>query len=115
MPEHENLYVCPQTRAPLELRGDAYVCADRSYPLRNGIPQFLQLDTTIDDPDEHDKLQRLLKISADRGWLEALKDVYGEASPMFRYVTNDARAKFLDLLPLTPDAKVLEIGPGLGQ
>jgi SAM-dependent methyltransferase len=55
------------------------------------------------------------QIARDRGWLEALREVYGEKSELYRYVTAPQRATFLDLLPLDKGSTVLEIGPGLGQ
>jgi SAM-dependent methyltransferase len=54
-------------------------------------------------------------LALDEGWRAALDSVYGEHSPMVCYVTEAARASFIDLLPLTEQSEVFEIGPGLGQ
>jgi SAM-dependent methyltransferase len=93
------------------------VTADRSYAVRNGIPQFLRFDPPpgAQDTSDAQALRRLNDIAQQRGWETALKEVYGERSELYRYVTTPSRAAFLDLLPLTKDSTVLEIGPGLGQ
>ena len=54
-------------------------------------------------------------IARESGWEAALTAVYGDDPAMIRYVTMTDRASFIDLLPVTKQSKVLEIGPGLGQ
>ena len=59
------------------------------------------------------RLDHLLTIAPATGCVEALRQVYGSDSEMFRYTTR--APAFLDLLGLQPSHVVLEIGPGLGQ
>ena len=109
-------YVCPRTRAPLRVDGDTLRAAtgDVVYPVRSGIPDFLRFGAA-EDNQTRAQLERLNRLALDKGWRAALHSVYGENSPMVRYVTEAARASFMDLLPLTEQSEVLEIGPGLGQ
>lgn len=109
-------YVCPRTHSPLRLDGDAYRAAagDAVYPIQAGIPQFLRFEPA-EDGQTRAKLERLNRLARESGWQSALRAVYGEDAGFIRYVTEVGRASFIDLLPLTRDSDVLEIGPGLGQ
>ena len=107
-------YVCPQTHAPLHVDGDALRTAtgDGVYPMQVGIPRFLRFEPA-EDEQTRARLERLNQLARNNGWHSALREIH-DAS-FIRYVTDDKRASFIDLLPLTRDSEVLEIGPGLGQ
>lgn len=109
-------YVCPRTHAPLHLDGDTYRTAGGGavYPLHSGIPQFLRFEAAEDEQTKV-KLERLNRLARDSGWQSALREIYGDDTSFIRYVTENKRASFIDLLPLSRDCDVLEIGPGLGQ
>lgn len=110
------LYRCPATGRPLS-PGDAGLTAaggDRVYPVRDGVPVLLQR-AAAESAEERERLDRLNHLADEAGAVAALRQVYGEASAMVRYVTDPGRAKFIELLPLTPQMHLLEIGPGLGQ
>jgi SAM-dependent methyltransferase len=47
------------------------------------------------------------------GWRDALSSTYDTG--FVDYVTNPSRLAFLPHLPLSPQARILEIGPGYGQ
>jgi ubiquinone/menaquinone biosynthesis C-methylase UbiE len=110
------MYVCPRTQAPLRLDGDVLRAEahDIVYPLRAGMPQFLRFGPAEDDRT-FAQLERLNRLARENGWRPALRAVYGDNDGFIRYVTDAERASFIELLPLTPDTDVLEIGPGLGQ
>lgn len=108
-------YVCPRTHAPLCLDGDALraVSGDAVYPMQAGVPRFLRFEP-VEDKHTTAKLERLNRLARQNGWQSALQVDYGEDTGSFRYVTEVERASFIDLLPLTRDSDVLEIGPALG-
>ena len=107
-------YVCPRTHAPLYLDGDALRTTEgnAAYSMQSGIPRFLRFEPA-EDEQTRARLERLNQLARDNGWQSALREVH-DAS-FIRYVTDVKRASFIDLLPLTRDSDVLEIGPGLGQ
>lgn len=93
------------------------LCCERSadrYEILNGIPIFLSGEP-VEDKQTHNTLVRLNRIAKEKNWHDALLEVYGAESGMLRYVTERKRALFLDLLALSKESVVLEIGPGLGQ
>jgi SAM-dependent methyltransferase len=108
-------YACPRTGAPLLDDGDRLKdsAGAVAYPIQDGIPLFLRFPPA-ESPEVNAQLDRLNQLAAS-GWREALQTVYAAAPGLLRYVTEVGRAKFVDLLPLRADSRVLEIGPGLGQ
>ena len=111
-------YICPRNHAKLWLDGSKSLLLSEDgkvrYPIRNGMHCFLRY-SPIENESMEQELLRVNQIAKSEGWREALEDVYGKESPIYRYVTEERRANFLDLLPLKSDSVVLEIGPGLGQ
>lgn len=101
---------------PLHLDGATLRTAagDCVYAMPAGIPQFLRFQSAESEQTTA-KLERLNQLARDSGWRSALDGVYGKGTEFVRYVTEVERASFIDLLPLTPNSDVLEIGPGLGQ
>ena len=61
-------------------------------------------------PEFQEGKSELTAIARAIGWREAIARQFGSAE----YLTDERRAKFLDLLPIE-GANVLEIGPGFGQ
>jgi SAM-dependent methyltransferase len=109
-------YACPSTGARLVRQGSKLRGTDGGpeYELRDGIPNFLRYEP-VEEAETQESLRRLNALATDRGWREALAEVFGETSGMFRYVTDAERLNFLDLLELTDRDVVLEVGAGLGQ
>lgn len=63
----------------------------------------------------HENLGRLNQLAPSKGWRAALDEAFTSDPGLIKYVTDPARWRFLDYLPLTKQSTVLEIGPGLGQ
>lgn len=110
------VYMCPRTREMLsdqgqQLRSETGATA---YPLKEGIPRFQHADPLGEDAGD-ERLRRLVEVARSIGWDAALREVFRDQPAMLRYVTRPDRASMLDLLPLTPQSEVLEIGPGFGQ
>jgi SAM-dependent methyltransferase len=110
------VYICPQTKEKLKPFGSHLQTEDNQqiYEIRNEIPQFLQYEA-VENEETTATLEKLNDLAKSKDWRKALSEIYGEDSGMYRYVTDTKRLKFLDLLPLTKESVVLEIGPGLGQ
>ncbi len=109
-------YLCPHSRTRLKYNGETLLSDDGkyTYPIHNGIPSFLRYESA-ESKETTEKLERLNEQAKSKGWLEALKDIYSSDPGLIKYVTDKSRSIFLDLIPLTPNSDVLEIGPGLGQ
>jgi SAM-dependent methyltransferase len=109
-------YFCPRTHAPLHLEANFFrtVTGDVVYPIKAGIPQFLRFEPAEDELTSS-KLEQLNRLARADGWQSALQAVNGGDIGAIRYVTDVSRASFIELLPLTQDSDVLEIGPSLGQ
>lgn len=106
-----DLYACPQSGAPLYFNDQTAQTptGDQTYPVRNGIPNFLHFDT----PEDGQQLVQLNRLVKQVGWRKALEEV--RSGTQLRYATDTARANFFELLPLTDSTVLLEIGTGLGQ
>ena len=109
-------YACPRTGSRLRLEHDTLLAESGGaiFPVRTGIPQFLRFESA-EDAAAHAQLERLNQLARADGWSKALHAVYGEHAPIVSYVSDATRGSFVNLLPLTKQSDVLEIGPGLGQ
>jgi len=77
------------------------------------IPNYLKLP--VPELADHNDVRRLNEIAVSDGWRRAIEEVYRSNPNERRYVTDPAHHQFVELLPLTRESIVLEIGPGLGQ
>jgi SAM-dependent methyltransferase len=109
------LYQCPRTRTALKLQGEALRGTGTEYPVRSGVPVFLADPSGADDELAGVKLADLVVQAQAIGWQAALQKLLGHDRGLMDYVTDVSRSRFLELLPLDPESRVLEIGPGLGQ
>ncbi len=85
-----------------------------AHDVQDGIARFLRF-AEAETETERERLRRLNGLADEIGWESALRTVYANDAGMVRYVTDEARASFIDLLPLDASSDVLEVGPGLGQ
>jgi len=106
-------FACPETQRPLAVSAGQLESIEtgRVYPIQDGIPNFLQYPP-IEDEETVEKLQRLTDACRERGWQEAIQT---EAADSMAYVADESRARFLDLLPITKESRVLELGASVGQ
>lgn len=84
------------------------------YPVRDGIPVFLRYPPAEDEAGNI-RLARLLAAARALGWREGLRQVCADQPGFIEYILSPARTRFVDVIPLRTDSRVLEIGPGLGQ
>lgn len=111
-----DVFACPDSHVPLVRSGKMLISPEtgRKFLIADGIPNFLRYDC-IEDDATLEKLNLLNSLACEIGWRAALNIVYEDRKDIIEYVTNEKRASFLDLLPITSDSAVLEIGPSLGQ
>jgi SAM-dependent methyltransferase len=109
--ELNHAFVCPRSRAPLSRSGDAFVGpGGERYPVKDGVPYFLALPPR-EDPGTVAMLERMTGRAREIGWRQALQESGNDVG----YVTSEQRARYVDLLPLGPTTRVLEVGASLGQ
>jgi SAM-dependent methyltransferase len=110
------VFASPRTHSRLRQEDATLVDASggERFPVCDGIPDFREMPSA-ETPAEAAQLDQLNLLARERGWQTALAEVHGAGASIYRYVTDAGRSKFLDLLPLTRESMVLEIGPGLGQ
>jgi len=82
--------------------------------VRDDVPCFLHYQSA-DEGWSEDELGQLAAVAKERGWREAVIQVYGADSAMLRYVDSKERELFLSLLPVDETSDVLEVGIGFGQ
>lgn len=106
----------PRMRAHLNLADDGLGTANAevTHAAEAVLPMFLRFPPA-ESAEVSAQLIQLNRAAVERGWKEAVAEIYGSASGMTRYVTETGRAAFIDLLRITPETELLEIGPGLGQ
>jgi len=108
-----HLFVCPETRVPLKYESGQLVSATsgQTFKCLDGIPCFLEYDP-VEDEASVQRLDRLNELASSIGWRAAVNEAWSEVT---RYVTDEGRLSYIDLLPLTHNSRVLEIGAALGQ
>jgi SAM-dependent methyltransferase len=89
------------------------VSSDVESMAGSSIPVYLKFP--YQRPPDHDELRSLNEIGVRAGWRAAVEEVYRSIPGDIRYVTDPAHHRFVELLPLTSESIVLELGPGQGQ
>jgi SAM-dependent methyltransferase len=78
------------------------------------IPNFLKFPES-DDSDTKNALNRLNEVAVRDGWRCALETIFAAEPARILYATDPARHKFVEVLPLTKESTILEIGSSHGQ
>jgi len=113
MKKPDEKYVAPPPARWMRGRVVAAAAESGQSPSDKSLPCYLTLPPVEDGPTR-DRLDRLVDLArGGMGWKEALAATQDPA--LLPYVGDLRRALFLDLLPLTAESDILEIGPGLGQ
>lgn len=109
-------YSCPTTGSALTLNGGMLCSAGNAtrYPIRSGVAIFRNRPPTETEDDTR-RLLLLNELAPTIGWREALYEVHRGESDAVRYVTDEDRAAYLDLLPIRSSSRLLEVGTSLGQ
>jgi len=110
-------YTCPLCQNCLQELHHSYVCkqCDRTWPIVNEISRFAdeELSYSVFTPEIAEKVTELAE---QKNWQEAI-DTYSNMIGKYTlgYITNEARADWHIILPLNPEATVLDIGSGWGN
>lgn len=109
-------YACPLTGVVLECDGLKLRAGAEGpvYEVCNGVPRFLRFQEAESDATKAN-LARLNRIAVDRGWREAIEEIFADSPQQIQYNTDPERLKILDLLPSADCGAVLEIGSALGH
>lgn len=110
----QDVYICPMTGVKLAFQGDRLTAGDDgpTFPVDRGIPVFLPDPPKAQENSE--SLARLNESAVRVGWKQAVNDEMAGDPYQLRYVTSESRLKILDLLELTRDDVVLDLGASLG-
>jgi SAM-dependent methyltransferase len=79
-----------------------------------GLPDFRRRPEYFDGDEIH-ATRKALENAKSLGWREAVESAFGADSTFARYVIDESRQCWIDLLELREGMRVLEIGTGLGQ
>lgn len=85
----------------------------QGYAVVDGVAMFQ--DDDLDSEERVDQLDRMVQNARRMGWRDAAEETYGTDSGMIRYITDQSRHGYLDLMPIESESRVLEIGCALGQ
>lgn len=110
-PSDLHAYRCPRCKAELTADREGLECkrGDR-FSLIDGIPRFL--NSFAETEVRYDELNALAK---EHGWRRALELADSADADTISYVTEESRARFIELLSITPNSVILEVGASLGQ
>ncbi|MBC7834437.1 MAG: class I SAM-dependent methyltransferase [Phycisphaerales bacterium] len=96
---------------------DAGACAYGGAACMGGeagrVPVFLRYPAGEDKDAE--RIGRVVARLGRMGWREAVDEEYADNESTRKYVTDASRTAFMDLLPISSESRVLEIGASLGQ
>jgi SAM-dependent methyltransferase len=106
---------CPKCSARFTINVEGLSCPTcrRSWPLRNGVPHFIETVRYWGEVPESDAL-RLLRDAEENGWRAAVLARFGNDRDMRISLLDWQRASWLPLLGLDRDAVALDIGCGYG-
>lgn len=110
----EMTYICPRCRGGLEGREDSYMCSSCSaeYPIIEGIPVFGDAETYYGEIGQAE-MKELIENSRKYGYEKAISKIIEEPF-VLRYVLDESRALWTELLPLDAETEFLDVGCGWG-
>lgn len=107
-------YICPRCRNELETREDSFICSSCSveYPIIEGIPVFGNSETYYGEIGQAE-MKELIENSRKFGYEKAISKIIEEPF-VLKYILDENRALWTDLLPLNSDTVFLDVGCGWG-
>ena len=110
-------YSCPICKTRLNKSVRAFRCTEckQDWRVTDGIPDFrIQADTYWGVYPE-ESMNRLVGRCRHIGFLPAVKEAFESSDPSFYdYIFDDSRANWHFVVPLEPEARVLDAGCGWG-
>ncbi len=113
----EQAYQCPLSGKSLRLGADRVEAVDGSerYPIVDGCVMFRGPGEPSVENEETRRVDATLMEARRSSWRTAVDSIYKVGSRDHRYITEGQRCTFMDLLPMTRESVVLEIGCSMGQ
>lgn len=111
-------YVCPKCKSVLENNEKVFTCnkCDINWEVANGVPNFIKEDIFWAEPGF--SKENLIKINKDiqsKDWNDVLKNhESSEIRTTYKFLSDYGRVSWFDLLNLTHDPVVLDLGAGMG-
>jgi SAM-dependent methyltransferase len=108
------VYRCFQCATGLVVEAEGVRCpaCDSEWPIREGIPVFADAPYWGEIPQA--EMQAFNKKATASGWREALASTFADKPDYVTYITDINRSTWVNALPVSPDATVLDVGSGLG-
>lgn len=113
----EQSYQCPLSGRPLRLVNDHVeaVGGSERYPIADGCLVFRGSGEPSVENEETRRVDATLMEARRSTWRAAVDSIYKIGSRDHRYITEERRCAFMDLLPMARDSVVLEVGCSMGQ
>lgn len=109
-------FVCPICKAPLKKVGENLFCAtcNHNWKICNGIYDFSSYKLYWNQLSVED-MNHIIRDSLKKGWETAIKNFFGNKRLYLQdYIIDESRADWHFYIPISPEAKVLDIGAGWG-
>jgi len=108
------LYACPDCCGKLEQETSGYRCISclKEYPIIENIPVFGNLSTYYGEV-ERQTMEELIKSTIINGHEKAITNIIKEPF-VVKYVLDESRALWTNLLPISAHTRVVDVGCGWG-
>ncbi len=109
------MYQCPESGAHLE-ESDGRLVDSRnkhSYLIKNGVADFRRTETV--STTDAERLSVLNRVATETSYIEAITQQSGGDPAAAVYITDSTRHAYIDLLEISANDRVLEIGCSMGQ
>lgn len=113
----DHVYRCPHTGQALRL-SDGHAATDdgsAQFPIVEKCLMLTDPAREVITNEETQRVDTVLEEARRCGWREAVDKVYGVGTSGHRYITEEQRCGFIDLLPISSKSVVLEVGCSMGQ
>lgn len=109
-------FCCPSCRSMLATLDGGFLCSKcgQTWSLADGIPNFLSEPIYWGELSQ-DEMKNLLQEARAKGWSNAMQRLKSAGSNLYRYATDEGRARWRFLMPITPESRILDLGAGYGS
>ena len=110
------LFQCPTCAGPLTKEEGGYACAtcDKTWPVKEGIPRFLDRPIYWGELDESE-MDQLVENAENHGWRNAVEYIREKSPVLHQYIADGGRARWRLALDTDENTRVLDLGSGYGS
>ncbi len=110
----QKIFSCPECHLNLTLKGKEYLCSScqRVYPIVDNIPIFSEIDNYYGEIKKT-SMSVLLEDSKTIGYAKALEKYINDPF-VYKYVIDETRAKWIEIIPHDENSRFLDVGCGWG-